>query len=85
MKYVVLLTCLIGYVWSETCTSSHSECRHTTCDSTSELHCIDGLCTCTTAHNMRCSSLQECQSLTNWDCPQNRRHCIDNMCRCARF
>ncbi|XP_048776642.1 serine protease inhibitor Cvsi-2-like [Ostrea edulis] len=85
MKTVVLLACLIGYALSETCTSSHSECKHTSCDSTSELHCVDGLCTCTTATSMACRTLQDCQSITDWDCQQSRRHCIDNVCRCSRF
>ncbi|XP_048728477.1 serine protease inhibitor Cvsi-2-like [Ostrea edulis] len=85
MKTVVLLACLIGYVLSETCTSSHTECQHTSCDSTSELHCVDGFCTCTVATNMACTTVKECQALTDWNCPQNRRHCIDNVCRCTRF
>ncbi|XP_052680811.1 serine protease inhibitor Cvsi-2-like [Crassostrea angulata] len=86
MKAVaVLLVCLIGYVYSESCTNSVSECQHTSCDSSSELHCVDGLCTCTTPTNMACRTQQDCLNIADWDCPANRRHCIDNVCRCSRF
>jgi hypothetical protein len=46
---------LVVYVWCEKCTVTNSpkDCLHTACDNSSELHCVDGLCTCTVANNMR--------------------------------
>lgn len=38
----------ISAVYAESC-SAPADCSATTCDSNAELHCIDGLCTCTTA------------------------------------
>ncbi|XP_061181587.1 serine protease inhibitor Cvsi-1-like [Saccostrea echinata] len=83
--FAVVLLCLIGYAWSESCTNSATDCVHTSCSDGWEMHCVDAVCTCTQSNNMQCNTLQDCLDLNTWDCPANRRHCIDNMCRCTRF
>ncbi|XP_062599771.1 serine protease inhibitor Cvsi-2-like [Saccostrea cucullata] len=84
MKVFLLLAVVVGYVAAESCRSD-GDCSHTQCDSTSQLHCVHGICTCTDSSEHRCTSLTDCQRVNNWNCPLSRRHCIDGECRCTRL
>ncbi|XP_052797817.1 serine protease inhibitor Cvsi-2-like [Mya arenaria] len=76
---LAVLAGLIAVAFGESC--GPSQCVHTQCDATSQLHCVDGLCTCTVQGSSTCSAKDDCPH-----CDNNRhRHCIDGTCHCERF
>ncbi|XP_048728260.1 serine protease inhibitor Cvsi-2-like [Ostrea edulis] len=83
MKVLVLIAVCVGIAVCEHCTETNS-CRHTTCDSSSQLHCVNNFCTCTVATSWDCNDVNTCLAINAWNCPQSRRHCIDQRCRCTQ-
>ncbi|XP_078331056.1 serine protease inhibitor Cvsi-2-like [Crassostrea virginica] len=82
MKVLALFTICFALAACERCTETNS-CIHTSCDASSQLHCVNNMCTCTVATTWTCSDVNACLAINAWTCPQNRRHCIDGRCRCT--
>ncbi|VDI27397.1 Hypothetical predicted protein [Mytilus galloprovincialis] len=85
---IVFVVCLIAYVTAETCSGNNNldtQCSHLTCDQGWHLACNSGQCTCVQNTANSCTTKAECDAVSNWECPMNRRHCIDGTCRCTRF
>nr|XP_011430295.2 serine protease inhibitor Cvsi-2-like [Crassostrea gigas] len=82
MSILFVFAICVGLVVSERCTETNN-CHHTLCDSSSELHCVHNMCTCTVATSWTCSDVNACLAINAWTCPQSRRHCIDGRCRCT--
>nr|XP_011417812.2 serine protease inhibitor Cvsi-2-like [Crassostrea gigas] len=83
MRVVLILACVLVAVYAESC-SAPADCSATTCGSNAELHCIDGLCTCTTAGSGDggCVNTDDCHGGCHHG---GRHHCIDGRCRCTHF
>ncbi|XP_062580706.1 serine protease inhibitor Cvsi-2-like [Saccostrea cucullata] len=83
MKVILVLAVVVVAAYAESCTRP-GDCTATNCGGGSELHCVDGTCTCTTAASGdgACTSVDDCHGR----CDHGRRHhCIDGRCRCTHF
>ncbi|XP_061170229.1 serine protease inhibitor Cvsi-2-like [Saccostrea echinata] len=82
MKVIVILAVVVVAAYAETCTSP-GDCTATSCGTGTELHCVDGACTCTHAAtgDGACTNANDCHGR----CNHGRHHCIDGRCRCSHF
>merc|ERR1711860_184356 len=81
----IIALCIL-YATADKCSGTDtSTCIHTICDSTTEIKCINGACTCEDKLDLSCTSRQDCLDLTPWNCNLERRHCVDQKCTCIRI
>ncbi|XP_048772091.2 serine protease inhibitor Cvsi-2-like [Ostrea edulis] len=77
---VLLVLCIVYHTSAETC-SSNGDCTNTVCDSTHDLECHNGQCTCVN-HVSSCSSASDCSGNCRFFGRHGKWHCVDAKCRC---
>ncbi|XP_048767539.2 serine protease inhibitor Cvsi-2-like [Ostrea edulis] len=85
MKVAVVLVvlCIVYHAAAETC-SADGDCVNTNCDSSHDLECHRGQCTCVN-HVSSCSSASDCSGSCTFFGRHGRWHCVDAKCRCFAF